>query len=659
VVDDDPSVRTALKRLIFSAGYEVATFGSAEELLTSGQRDLPDVFVIDVRMPGRSGLELQRELAASGSRTPVIFITAYQDDQARALAHKAGVVAYLEKPVDGEVLLDAIRAGLQRQPFEVPNARHPDPQGVAFLPEHSDPTSENDTMPRDGKGEQKVEQTLSRARQKTMTPWPKNPIIYEINTWVWLHELTRKYGRAIRLGNVPAKEWDGIAALRVHAVWLMGVWERSPAGRRVAQRHPALEAEYLQVLPDVSPDDVVGSPYCVHRYLVDERLGGPKGLATARRRLATRGVRLILDFVPNHVARDHPWILEHPEYFIQGSADDLTSTSREFFEAGGKVFAFGRDPWFPPWTDTAQLNAFHLGLRGATVEAIAGVAEQCDGMRCDMAMLLINGIFAQTWGTRAGIQPAQEFWREVIGAVRLKYPEVLFIAEAYWDLEWELQEQGFDYCYDKGLYDRLAHGSAESVRLHLVADVAYQEKLVRFIENHDEPRAAAAFGDARSRAAAVAMATLPGAKLFHEGQIEGRRARLPVQLGRLPVEEPDRGFQTFYRRLLAVMSRPLFRDGEWFLCERAGWPDNSGYLNFLAWGWQKGSERWVVVVNLSGCRSQARVRLPWSDLAGQRWRLADAFDDEVYDRDGVEMIDPGLYVDLEPWKFHLLHLERR
>jgi hypothetical protein len=489
-----------------------------------------------------------------------------------------------------------------------------------------------------------------------MTRWPKNPIIYEINTWVWLYELSRKYGRAITLGTVPAEEWGAIAALGVDAVWLMGAWERSPAGRRIAQEHPGLQAEYRLVLADVSPDDVVGSPYCIRRYVADKGLGGPEGLTTARKMLASRGLRLILDFVPNHVALDHPWLADHPEYFIQESSADPARAPGEFFEAGGTVFAFGRDPYFPPWTDTAQLNAFHSGLRRAAIETMGEIAAQCDGMRCDMAMLLINEVFQRTWGPRAGDRPDAEFWREVIGAVRADHPGVIFIAEAYWDFEWELQQQGFDFCYDKRLYDRLAHDSAESVRMHLLADLSYQERLVRFIENHDELRAYGTFGAERSRAMAVTVATVPGAKLFHEGQLEGRRVKLPVQLGRRPVEAADLELQAFYGQLLEVSRQPVFRDGDWRLCERSGWPDNASYLNLVAWCWRRGESRWLIVVNLSGFRSQACVRLPWDDLAGQTWWLSDAFSGEVYERAGNEMLAAGLFVDLAPWGFHCLRL---
>lgn len=487
-----------------------------------------------------------------------------------------------------------------------------------------------------------------------MMSWPKQPVIYEFNTWVWLQELTEKYKHLVTLGSVPSPEWDAIASLGVDAVWLMGVWERSPAGIRLSRELPVLQAEYHRVLADCSPEDAVGSPYCVHRYSVDEHMGGPGGLAVAREMLAKRGIRLMLDFVPNHAAADHLWVFEHPEYFIQGNGNDLVSKSGEFFVAQGKIIAHGRDPYFPPWTDTAQFNAFHPGLRQAAVEAVSAIADQCDGMRCDMAMLLLNPIFERTWGHRAGARPEEEYWKEVIGAVRKHHPGVFFMAEAYWDLEWELQQQGFDACYDKRLYDRLVHENPETVRLHLLADMGYQSRLVRFIENHDEPRAASLFSPERSRAAAITVATLPGAKLFHEGQFEGRKIRLPVQLGRRPVEPVDADLQAFYRMLLRAINTTAFREGEWQLCDRSGWPDNWSYLSLVGWCWRKGEARCLIVVNLSEQTSQGRVRLPWHELAGRSWKLTDAFTGEIYERNGTEMLHSGLYIGLPGWGFHFL-----
>ena len=486
------------------------------------------------------------------------------------------------------------------------------------------------------------------------TAWPRQPIIYEFNTWVWLHELSEKYNRLITLGSVPQQEWDSIASLGVDAVWLMGVWERSPAGIRLSLEHPGLQAEYRKVLPDVSVEDVVGSPYCIRRYEVDEHLGGPEGLAIAREMLARRGIRLILDLVPNHVAVDHPWVYDHPEYFIAGDLNDLKRAPAEFLETNGNIIAYGRDPYFPPWTDTVQLNAFHPGLRQAMSETVDDIASQCDGLRCDMAMLLLNSVFDKTWGSRAGVRPKGEYWSEVIHPVRMRHPGILFLAEAYWDLEWELHQQGFDYCYDKRLYDRLVYDNAESVRLHLLANRAYQEKLVRFIENHDEPRAAAVSPKPKSLAAAVTFLTLPGAKLIHEGQLEGNRVKLPVQLGRRPAEPVDRKVQDLYHRLLKTVGAAGFREGEWRLCERSGWPDNSSYCNLVTWCWKREWEKHLIVLNLSDHRSQGRVRLSWEELSGRSWRLIDLFSGKLYERDGHEMLDPGLYVDLHPWEFHFL-----
>jgi len=270
---------------------------------------------------------------------------------------------------------------------------------------------------------------------------------------------------------------------------------------------------------------------------------------------------------------------------------------------------------------------------------------------------MLNDVFERTWGPRAGARPEAEYWSGLIGPIRSRYPQFRFLAEAYWGLEWALQQQGFDFCYDKTLYDRMEHGESESVRMHLLADMAYQQGMVRFLENHDEPRAAAAFPAEKGRAAAVAIMTLPGARLLHEGQFEGRTVRLPVFLGRRPDEPLDESLAAFYRSLLAETSRGIFRNGEWQLCQRTGWPDNYSYLNILAWCWQQGDERQLIAVNFSAMPSQALVRVPWEDVRSRSWQLSDPLSGESFERNGDDLAGEGMFVSLEPWRWHLLRLE--
>jgi hypothetical protein len=487
--------------------------------------------------------------------------------------------------------------------------------------------------------------------------WPKYPVIYEINTWVWLTELKRKYRRELTLAEIPPAEWDALAQLGIDAVWLMGVWDRSPLGRAIAMKNESLQEDFRRALPDVRPEDVVGSPYCVRNYTVDEQLGGTKGLAAARKNLAARKIRLIVDLVPNHVAPDHPWVAAHPEYFIRGDAGDLSRDPASFFETGGNIFARGRDPFFPAWPDVLQLNAFNEGLCAAAIETLASLAEQSDGVRCDMAMLFLNEIFAKTWGDRAGARPPREYWATVIPAIKKRFPNFIFIAEAYWDKEWQLQMQGFDYCYDKSLYDRLCHEDAEHVRLHLLAEPAYQDRLVRFIENHDEPRAAAVFPQPKEQVAATLALTLPGAKLIHEGEIEGRKTRLPVFLSRRPDEPVNPALREFHLKLLKAVDRDVFRNGHWQLCDRTGWPDNPSYQNLIAWCWIDDRDRYLIIVNLSGSPSQGLVKVPWEDLQERKCRLTDSFTGDTYDREGSDMRAPGMFVDLEPWAIHFFRAE--
>jgi hypothetical protein len=490
-----------------------------------------------------------------------------------------------------------------------------------------------------------------------MTGWPGQPVIYEVNTAVWLGDLSRAAGRRVTLADVADRDWDAITPDGADAVWLMGVWERSPAGLALADANEGLQASFREALPDLRREDVIGSPYSVRRYAVDEAFGGREGLAAARAALAARGLRLLLDYVPNHVAPDHPWVMSELELFVRGTEDDLRADPAAWMAAGGQVLAHGRDPYFPPWPDVVQLNAFSPTLRAATAATLADIASQCDGIRCDMAMLMINDIFAKTWGERAGSAPDGEFWPVVLGELRRQHPQVVLIAEAYWDMEWVLVEQGFDFCYDKRLYDRIIERDAAAVRDHLRAGLDYQVHLMRFLENHDEPRLASRMDAEAERAAAVSIATLPGSTLWYQGQFEGRRVRPPVFLARQPDEPADAELAAWYRRLLSTVASDQVRAGDWRLLEATGWPDNQSCRNILAWSWSgTGDGPHVVVVNLSGQPAQGRIPFTGPDVPGRDWRLEDLLTGDDFVRDGAELAASGLFVSLEPWQCHLFAL---
>lgn len=433
-----------------------------------------------------------------------------------------------------------------------------------------------------------------------------HPLIYEINTWAWLTALSRRYGRPVTLGSVPPPEYERLAGWGFDAVWLMGVWERSPAARELARR-PFVVNEYRGALPDLKTEDIVGSAYAIHRYEVDAFLGGPRGLAIFRAELARRGLRLILDFVPNHVAVDHPWLTAHPDALVHGTAASLAADPVTFFEGPhGDVVAHGRDPYFPAWIDTAQINVFSPVARGLARETLLQIAGQCDGVRCDMAMLLLNRVFATTWRDYAGPPPQTEYWAEMIPAVQAKYPDFIFGAEVYWGTESELQALGFHYTYDKDLYDLLRSGNLDGARAALSKPAEIQSRAVRFIENHDEERAVSAFGTQRSLAAAAITVLAPGARLIHEGQLAGWKVKAPVQLGRRLEEAADLVVEPFYEALLSEASQAIYHEGTFSLLSGAAHLPGS----MVAFSWTLGADWRVVVVNYADHPEHGVLALP-------------------------------------------------
>jgi hypothetical protein len=498
-------------------------------------------------------------------------------------------------------------------------------------------------------------------------PEGREVTLYQLNTRVRLGELGQALGRPATLRDVTDAELDGIAADGFEWVWLLGVWQTGLAGREVSRTQPEWQQEYRELLPDFTPDDVCGSPFAVSDHVVSRELGGPGALESLRARLAARGLKLMLDFVPNHTALDHPWARTHPEFYIAGADADLAREPQSYCRietaSGPRVLAHGRDPYFPAWPDTLQVNHRHPGLRHAMLEVLGAISQQCDGLRCDMAMLLLPDVIERTWGERtrtADGSPRVDdaFWPVAIDHVHRRHRDFVFMAEAYWDLEWTLQQQGFDYTYDKRLYDRLRAQDAGAVREHLVADAEYQRRCVRFLENHDEPRAAAVFPAAVHEAAAVVMLLLPGLGLIHDGQRSGRRVRTSNHLCRRAVEPVDAELASFYERLFACVRRSEAGEGLWRLADRhPAWDGNPTWDRFIAFCWGSPRRRLLVAVNYGPTQGQCYLRLPGAALDGRGIVFSDLMAPGVrYERDGSDIVRRGLYLDMPAWGYHIFEI---
>ncbi|MFZ1933823.1 MAG: alpha-amylase family glycosyl hydrolase [Thermoguttaceae bacterium] len=480
---------------------------------------------------------------------------------------------------------------------------------------------------------------------------PQYPLLYQVNTRVWLTDLSRQLGRPATLDDIPDADLDRFAQSGFDWVWFLSVWQTGAAGQRISRSHPEWRKEFQETLHDLRDADIAGSGFAIADYTVHALLGGNAALARLRERLDKRGLRLLLDFVPNHTALDHRWVNGHPEFYVPGTELDLARTPQNYTWVkrgqGDLLLAHGRDPYFSGWPDTLQLNYGNPATQEAMIGELLRIAGQCDGVRCDMAMLLLPDVFQRTWDITA-----QPFWPTAIQRVRQRYPEFRFMAEVYWDLEWVLQQQGFDYTYDKRLYDRLRDGHARPVREHLSAGLDYQSKMARFLENHDEPRTAAVFSPEIHEAAAIITFLSPGLRFFHQGQFEGRKKRISPHLCRGPCEASDPKLQEFYQRLLALLREPVVRGGRWQLLEcMPAWDGNWTWDCFVAFAWQgPDEERLVVAVNYAPNQSQCRLRLPFTDLAGKRWRLHDRLTSAVYDREGADLQSHGLFLDTAPWQ---------
>lgn len=496
---------------------------------------------------------------------------------------------------------------------------------------------------------------MATGEQRKTFPCRRHPHLYEINTWVWLEQLSQRHLRHITLREVPDEEWDQLGRLGFDVIWLMGVWQRSPQSARIFQSDSSLSAQYDQALPGWKSDQVVGSPYAVAHYRPDPRIGTWEDLDAVRKKLHARNMALILDFVPNHTALDHPWTRTHPEYYVRGTDEDFRREPAAFFTVeasdGTRNFiARGRDPYFPPWQDVAQLNFFQPAMRAALLGQLLGMARHCDGVRCDMAMLILNEVFSRTWGRFVtGLQPpGEEFWTPAVAAI----PGFLWLGEVYWGMERRLQELGFTFTYDKVLYDLLRGEKPQEIRAHLSADLPYQNRLARFLENHDEARSAAVFRVERLEATATIFSTLPGMRFYHQGQLEGRRIHLPICLGNAAEEQINLQISACYAEILRLTNQDVFHAGEWRLLDVKPAGDAS-FQNLIAYQWRSANAWKVVVVNYSRSVAQGHIAIGDQVPPVGQFIFTDELNDARYPWNCADLTRAGLYVRLDAFRAHL------
>jgi hypothetical protein len=478
------------------------------------------------------------------------------------------------------------------------------------------------------------------------------PSLFQVNTRALMQELSRTLGHQATLDDIPDSFLDQVYHQKFDWIWFLGIWQTGVAGQRVSRKNPEWLREFHETLTDFQEDDICGSCFALTGYEAHRDFGGNAALDRLRDRVHLRGMKLLLDFVPNHTALDHKWVYAHPEFYILGTEAKLCEQPQNYIRIGSRIFAYGRDPYFDGWPDTLQLNYAEQALQIAMSCELERIATHCDGVRCDMAMLILPEVFERTWGQRP-----ESFWPRAIAAVHKFYPDFLFMAEVYWDLEWTLQQEGFRYTYDKRLYDRLRDGAARPVRDHFRADLNFQMKSARFLENHDEPRAAAVFPLEKHCAAAVLTFLCPGLRFFHDGQFEGRTKRLSVHLSRRPDEVVNSALQEFYSHLLACVNQDAVRSGSWSLLESGpAWEGNWTWDCFVAFSWSGPKDKIIAVVNFAPNQSQCYLRIPLTHFSSPSAMLEDLMSHESYGRDVELLCSPGLYLDMKPWGYHVFRV---
>ena len=471
-----------------------------------------------------------------------------------------------------------------------------------------------------------------------------HPILYEISTRPWLYELSQKYGKSItKIKDIPTTEFDNLKKSGIEIVWMMGVWKLGTYGLEFDRKQ-----DYSGVLPDWTKDDVIGSPYSITEYECNPDIGTNDDLVWLRKQINNRGMKLMLDFVPNHSAVDAPTASSNPKLYMR-APPGKTDPSR-YTDSG---IAYGKDPYFSPWLDVIQWNYWEAETIQFMKQNLLTVLKYADGARCDMAHLILNDVFGQTWKEELDAwsysKPSNEFWEVAIKEAKSKYPNAILLAEVYedWEIE-KLNQLGFDYCYDKALLDKL-EGSAQDVNdyIHYKGESFYGH-VAHFVENHDENRVVYNMQGnlEKAKAAGTIAATLGGMIFFNHGQWSGLKNKLDVHLRRGASESADSGTENHYKKLMQIIADSAFKGPNYYFVYNIS---GDKELDFIGYIREVDDAHYLVVVNYASTYGCAEVPIYNMEGSGMK-NVKEMFSGIEYSVDADIMRNVGLTVCLNGYQ---------
>ena len=472
--------------------------------------------------------------------------------------------------------------------------------------------------------------------------WMPRLVLIAKNSYVWLEQLSRKYGRWIKtLDQIPDEELDILRDRGFTGLWLIGLWERSRASQRIKQR--------------MGDADAVASAYSLYSYDIAADLGGWSALENLRSRAWQRGVRLSADMVPNHMGIDSQWVVDHPDWFLslpyspypsysfhsENLSDDprvgiyledhyysktdaaVVFQRRDHYSGDIRYIYHGNDGTSFPWNDTAQLDYCKAQVREAVIQTILHVARNFPVIRFDAAMTLAKKHIQRLWFpepgsggaipsrsehgmTRAEFDEAipEEFWREVVDRVAAEVPDTLLLAEAFWLLEgYFVRTLGMHRVYNSAFMHMLRDEDNEKYRMAIKNTLEFDPQIlkryVNFMNNPDEKTAIEQYGNGdKYFGVAIVLSTLPGLPMFGHGQVEGLREKYGMEFRKPKWDEtPDAGLIAGHEwKLFPVLHRRyLFADVENFLLYDFFHSDGGVDENVFAYSNRFKDERGVVV----------------------------------------------------------------